>query len=135
MHVLPRIAGSDPAAGFAIEALAAAIAQGDEEAKARLKAFLEKRGPKVRAAEDDMPDARSDNESHRRDCRRCGRCKLGAGAIVVVERETRRRDPAALAAPLPPYPHKLTERLVHWAKAAPDRVFLAQRDAAAAGAR
>jgi (methylthio)acryloyl-CoA hydratase len=47
MHLLPRIAGSDPAAGFATEALAAAIAQGGEEAKARLTAFLEKRGPKV----------------------------------------------------------------------------------------
>jgi enoyl-CoA hydratase/carnithine racemase len=47
MHLLPRIAKSDPAAGFITESLAAAIAQGDEEAKARLKAFLEKRGPKV----------------------------------------------------------------------------------------
>jgi enoyl-CoA hydratase/carnithine racemase len=47
MHLLPRIAHSDPAAGFVTEALAAAIAQGDEEAKVRLKAFLEKRGPKV----------------------------------------------------------------------------------------
>ncbi|HZC55850.1 MAG TPA: crotonase/enoyl-CoA hydratase family protein [Xanthobacteraceae bacterium] len=47
MHLLPRIARSDPSAGFVTEALAAAIAQGDEEAKARLKAFLEKRAPKV----------------------------------------------------------------------------------------
>jgi enoyl-CoA hydratase/carnithine racemase len=47
MHLLPRIARSDPAAGFVAESLAAAIAQGDEEAKARLKAFLEKRAPKV----------------------------------------------------------------------------------------
>jgi enoyl-CoA hydratase/carnithine racemase len=47
MHLLPRIARADPAAGFATEALAAAIAQGEPEAKARLKAFLEKRGPKV----------------------------------------------------------------------------------------
>ncbi len=46
-HLLPRIARSDPAAGYATEALAAAIAQGEPEAKARLKAFLEKRGPKV----------------------------------------------------------------------------------------
>jgi len=46
-QLLPRIARSDPAAGFVTEALAAAIAQGDEEAKARLKAFLEKRAPKV----------------------------------------------------------------------------------------
>ena len=47
MHLLPRIARSDPAAGYATEALAAAIAQGEDEAKARLKAFLEKRAPKV----------------------------------------------------------------------------------------
>jgi enoyl-CoA hydratase/carnithine racemase len=47
MHLLPRIARSDPAAGLATEALAAAIAQGDDEAKARMKDFLEKRGPKV----------------------------------------------------------------------------------------
>jgi len=46
-HMLPRIARSDPAAGFAAEALTAAIAQGEEEAKKRLKAFLQKRGPKV----------------------------------------------------------------------------------------
>jgi feruloyl-CoA synthase len=31
--------------------------------------------------------------------------------------------------PLPPYPTKLTERLEHWAATAPDRVFLAERDA------
>jgi len=31
---------------------------------------------------------------------------------------------------LGPYPRKLTERLEHWAKLAPDRVLLAQRDAA-----
>jgi (methylthio)acryloyl-CoA hydratase len=47
MHILPRIARSDPATGFATEALTAAIAQGDDEAKVRMKAFLEKRGPKV----------------------------------------------------------------------------------------
>jgi enoyl-CoA hydratase/carnithine racemase len=46
-QVLPRIAESDPASGYVMEALMAAIAQGDDEAKARLKAFLEKRGPKV----------------------------------------------------------------------------------------
>jgi enoyl-CoA hydratase/carnithine racemase len=46
-HMLPRIARADPAAGFATEALTAAIAQGEKEAKKRPKAFLEKRGPKV----------------------------------------------------------------------------------------
>lgn len=48
MHALPRIAEIDPASGYAVEALMAAIAQADGEAKARLKDFLEKRGPKVK---------------------------------------------------------------------------------------
>jgi enoyl-CoA hydratase/carnithine racemase len=47
MHALPRIAEMDPASGYAMEALMASIAQADGEAKARLKDFLEKRGPKV----------------------------------------------------------------------------------------
>jgi (methylthio)acryloyl-CoA hydratase len=46
-QVLPRIAESDPASGYLTEALIAAIAQGDDEAKERLKAFLEKRAPKA----------------------------------------------------------------------------------------
>ena len=32
--------------------------------------------------------------------------------------------------PLQPYPNSINERLAHWTKAAPERVFLAQRDAA-----
>jgi feruloyl-CoA synthase len=51
-------------------------------------------------------------------------------ADVVVER---RRDGAIVLRsphPLADYPKNLTQRLVHWAAAAPDRVFLAQRDAA-----
>ena len=47
MHALPRIAESDPAAGYAMESMISAIAQADPEAKARLRDFLEKRGPKV----------------------------------------------------------------------------------------
>jgi (methylthio)acryloyl-CoA hydratase len=46
-QVLPRIAESDPSAGYLTEALMAAIAQGDDEAKIRLKDFLEKRAPKT----------------------------------------------------------------------------------------
>ena len=46
-HVLPRIADSDPASGYVMESLMAAIAQGDAEAKARLKDFLEKRAAKT----------------------------------------------------------------------------------------
>src|SRR5579884_2335056 len=48
MHALPRIAECDPAAGYMMEALMSAIAQADPEAKARLRDFLEKRGPKVK---------------------------------------------------------------------------------------
>ena len=47
MHVLPRIAEGDPASGYVTESLMAAIAQGSDEAKARLKDFLEKRAKKV----------------------------------------------------------------------------------------
>ncbi len=47
IHALPRIADADPAQGYVIESLMAAIAQGDKVAKDRLKAFLEKRAPKV----------------------------------------------------------------------------------------
>ncbi len=46
-HALPRIAESDPASGYAMEALISSIAQAAPEAKARLKAFLEKRAPKT----------------------------------------------------------------------------------------
>jgi enoyl-CoA hydratase/carnithine racemase len=48
IHALPRIAESDPASGYLTEALMAAIAQGDDEAKRRLADFLEKRADKVR---------------------------------------------------------------------------------------
>jgi enoyl-CoA hydratase/carnithine racemase len=47
MHALPRIAESDPAAGYLTESLMAAIAQGDEEAKRRIRDFLAKRAGKV----------------------------------------------------------------------------------------
>ena len=49
MHALPRIAQSDPSAGYLTEALMSAIAQGDEEAKRRIQDFLAKRGGKVSA--------------------------------------------------------------------------------------
>jgi len=55
--------------------------------------------------------------------------KLGPPDVLVE----RRSDGAILMRsphPLPPHPQKLTERLAHWAKAAPQRIFLAQRDAA-----
>ena len=47
VHALPRIAGADPATGFLMESLMAAAAQGSDEAKKRLRDFLEKRAPKI----------------------------------------------------------------------------------------
>jgi len=54
--------------------------------------------------------------------------KLGPPDVVVE----RRSDGAIVMRsphPLAPYPRNITERLMHWAEAAPQRVFLAQRDA------
>src|SRR6202161_2431319 len=51
---------------------------------------------------------------------------------VVVERRSDGAIVLRSPHPLPAFPQKLTERLVHWAKAAPERVFLAQRDASGA---
>src|SRR5437588_872083 len=47
LNVLPRIAEQDRASGYVTESLIAAIAQGNDEAKKRIKAFLEKRAAKV----------------------------------------------------------------------------------------
>jgi enoyl-CoA hydratase/carnithine racemase len=46
-QVLPRIAGADPETGLLMESLMAAIAETDDEARTRLRNFLEKRAPKV----------------------------------------------------------------------------------------
>ncbi len=57
--------------------------------------------------------------------------RLGAPDAVIE----RRADGAMLLRSprqLPAHPQKLTERLVHWAKAAPERIFIAQRDTASA---
>ncbi|MBV1705639.1 MAG: crotonase/enoyl-CoA hydratase family protein [Hyphomicrobiales bacterium] len=47
LHALPRIAESDPSAGFMMEALMASIAQDSDEAKGRIRDFLAKRAAKV----------------------------------------------------------------------------------------
>jgi hypothetical protein len=47
LHAMPRISESGDAAGFFTESLMAAIASSDDDAKDRLRAFLEKRAPKV----------------------------------------------------------------------------------------
>ena len=47
LQALPRIAEADPQTGLLMESLMAAIAQGSDEAKRRLRDFLEKRSGKV----------------------------------------------------------------------------------------
>ncbi len=47
IQALPRIADSDPRVGYLMESLVSAVAQGDKEAKNRVRAFLEKRVAKV----------------------------------------------------------------------------------------
>jgi enoyl-CoA hydratase/carnithine racemase len=47
LQALPRIARADPDVGFLLESLMAAVAVADDEAKMRLRAFLEKRAEKV----------------------------------------------------------------------------------------
>jgi len=47
MQALPRIAGLSQSDGLFVESLMAAIAQGDDVAKGRVRAFLEKRAGKV----------------------------------------------------------------------------------------
>ena len=48
IQALPRIADSDPRVGSLMESLMAAVAQGDSEAKTRVRAFLEKRAAKTK---------------------------------------------------------------------------------------
>jgi feruloyl-CoA synthase len=54
--------------------------------------------------------------------------RLGSSDVTV---ERRPDGTLYLRSPhkLEPYPDKITQRLEHWANAAPDRVFLAQRAA------
>src|SRR5262249_44677462 len=121
-QVLPRIAESDPASGFLTEALIAGIAQGDDEAKARLKAFLEKRAPKTRrncraAMATPVKERRLDPAPAPMRVVRPG------PRDVVADRRPDGIIPLRSPHPLPPYPAKLTERLEHWAAIAPERPF------------
>ena len=47
IQALPRIAEADPRIGYVMESLMAAVAQGSDEAKARVRAFLDHRAAKV----------------------------------------------------------------------------------------
>src|SRR4051794_30847077 len=51
IQALPRIAEADPRIGYVMESLMASVAQGSPEAKARVRAFLDKRAAKVERPE------------------------------------------------------------------------------------
>jgi len=48
IQALPRIADSDPRVGYLMESLVSAVAQGDREAKTRVRDFLDKRAAKTK---------------------------------------------------------------------------------------
>ena len=63
------------------------------------------------------------------DAAQAPRRKVNLGpSDMTVEKRPDGTMIAALPHALGPYPDKATDKLDHWAKAAPDRVFLAQRD-------
>ena len=94
---------------------------GRPEAKARLKDFLEKRAPKV---------TRADSYCAPTSIRKLRPAPVRLGPPdAVVERRPTASSIIRATQPLGAYHDKLSEPLEHWAKAAPDRVFLAQRDA------
>ncbi len=67
------------------------------------------------------------NPQARPDAKRKARAvRFGATDVVVTQRPDGIIDLRS-PHPLPAYPDKLTERLVHWAGVAPDRVFIADR--------
>lgn len=56
LQALPKIAEADPAQGFLLEALMAAVASGSEEAKARMSAFLNGKADKVSTGRTQPPE-------------------------------------------------------------------------------
>lgn len=62
IHVLPRIAEVNPVEGYVMESLMAAISQGTDEAKDRMRAFVEGKAARLNIAGEDaeQPGAPSD---------------------------------------------------------------------------
>ena len=128
------IAEANPQTGLLMESLMATVAQSDKEAKRRIRAFLDHKTAKVKPGymsakpARPLPTASAAPSTHplraisfgdRRQCRA----------------PRRRHHLSAPQAPLGDYPVRITDRLHHWAEREPDRVFMAERTRAAAGAR
>ena len=131
IQALPRIAEQDPASGYVMEALMASIAGGGDEAKARVKAFLEKRAPKV-STRIDRP-----GQNMAQSAKKITAANAPFRPVRLGPRDFRidRKDDGTIYLssphPLPAYPAKLTERLVHWAMVTPETIFMADRVAGA----
>jgi (methylthio)acryloyl-CoA hydratase len=67
INALPRVARADPETGFLLESLMFSVAATDGEAKLRLRAFLEKRAPKVSHPRPERPLALDGERPGRRE--------------------------------------------------------------------
>ena len=132
MQALPRIAAMDPASGYAIEALMSAIAQADprcksapeglsREARAESHAQVTWRQPGTNGERSPTHQKESDGTAASRPARQAS--IRSSSSVPEASSISGPRKSSA------PYHDKLSEPLEHWAKIAPDRLFLAQRDA------
>ena len=101
MHVLPRIAESDPASGYLTESLMAAIAQGSDEAKARLKDFLEKRAQEGAARAEAWLKLCATANPPRRRCGRCGSARARSSSTAGPTARSILRSPHAARRAIP----------------------------------
>ena len=125
MHALPRIADMGQDEGLFTESLMAAIAQGDDAAKGRMRAFLDGKGGQGGEVMSAAPRRLAPRCRAYRECRSAARSARftprADGTTLVVSEEA-----------LGPYPPRLTDRLLHWAAVAPERTLVAKRDTTAA---
>src|ERR1700730_15699744 len=103
------------------------LTRGPVTAAAAADQTLKARGPPRRSG-----CARSSETSMAGSAARATKATLRPVSLGVLKVTQERRPDGALlirsTAELGGYPEKLTKRLEHWAAAAPERIFLAQRD-------
>jgi len=116
MHALPRIAEQAPSEGLFTESLMAAVAANTPDAQQRLRAFLDKRAPKVVKAVGSPYAAHPYRPCTIGGCTEATLEHRADGAIVIRSGESLRW-----------FPERLTDMLEHWAREAPDRPFVAKR--------
>ncbi len=116
LQALPRIADLSQSDGLFVESLMAAIVQGDDAAKERMRDFLEKRAARSANRHDDMTTGARYRELALGGSLEANFVARADGTTLVTSTE-----------PLQPYPRRLTDRLLHWAQADPDHTLAAQR--------